>query len=320
MDGFTTKGGNRSPLHQKLAFLALTNTIDQWNSEYPRLASQLLDDKDQHLLSECYAAHLMPTAPSLWWNGNNASIATCLILPEAYPSLNHGSWKGSKIKASDILRTWREDAARLYPFSEIDDDDHENTSIEDMAQDPGQESENVISFSRSLEQCRVNDQNDFDEYNRDVTYIAESPASNKKRKADSSLSQVATPKRAKQNRSIYDDESSDDEILVRRQRPHARANVRPRRPAALIITPPHVGESTPTILIDSDSDDEEPVAPGRRQGRGERKESIEPVMVNPSRLSLTPICTVTAIEPVEALQEKHSCIATLDSRLCRQIP
>ncbi|KAK1451457.1 hypothetical protein CMEL01_06031 [Colletotrichum melonis] len=323
MDDFNDDRGNRASLHQQLAFLALTNEIDNWNSQCPQLATQLLNDNDQQLISKYYKAHLMPTARSFWWNGENAYIATSILLPEVYPLLKNNHWKRNRLKATDILRTWREDAARLLPFDDVDNEELGNTRVEEeeeeIEEDSVEEDRDVRSLSRSLQQCGMNDQHDAEEDTEDVIFLAERPAPSKKRKAESPLSPVITPKKAKHHqsvdKSVYDVESSDDDIIVRRRRPLAKSAGLPRVwPAGTLITPPQSDGSSPTILIDSDSDDQEPLSMGRRRGRRlfERKESPNPSMERQSQLGLSPIWTVAATEPVEAPKEKHNCVAALE--------
>ncbi|KAK1638881.1 hypothetical protein BDP81DRAFT_392280 [Colletotrichum phormii] len=177
----------------------------------------------------------------------------------------------------------------------------------------------------------------MEEDTEDVLVVAESPNRSKKRKANSPLSQVITPKRVKHQQSVYDVESSDDDVVVRRRRPHAKSAILPRRPATTPITPPQSGGYTSTILIDSDSndqepllvrrhrdrcvilidsdsDDQEPLSMGRRRVRRlfERKESPKPLLERPSPLDLSPIRTVATIEPVKAPKEKHNCVAALE--------
>ncbi|KAI3545912.1 hypothetical protein CABS03_01284 [Colletotrichum abscissum] len=325
MDDFNDDRGNRASLHQQLAFLALTNAIDNWNSQCPHLATQLLNDNDQHLITECYKAHLMPTARSFWWNGENANIATSILLPKMYPLLENNYWKRDRLKATDILRTWRQDAARLLPFDDVDNEELGKTRVEEeeeeIEEDSVEEDRDVRSLSRSLQQCGMNDQHDTEEDTEDVIFVTERPAPSKKRKAESPLSPVITPKRAKHHqsvdKSVYDVESSDDDIIVRRRRPLAKSAGLPRVwPAGTLITPPQSDGSSPTILIDSDSDsdDQEPLWMGRRRGRRlfERKESPKPSMERQSPLGLSPIRTVATTEPVEAPKEKHNCVAALE--------
>ncbi|KAK1541493.1 hypothetical protein CPAR01_07482 [Colletotrichum paranaense] len=345
MDDFDDRG-NRASLHEQLAFFALTNEIDYWNSQCPQLATQLLNDNDQHVISACYKAHLMPTARSFWWNGENANIATSILLSEMYPLLENNYWKRSRLKATDILRTWRQDAARLLPFDDVDNEELGNTRVEEeeeeIEEDSVEEDRDVRSLSRSLQQCGMNDQHDTEEDTEDVIFVAERPAPSKKRKVESPLSPVITPKRAKHHqsvdKSVYDFESSDDDIIVRRRRPLAKSAGLPRIwPAGTLITPPQSDGSSPTVLIDSysddqeplsisrrrdrlvtstdsDSDDQEPLSMGRRRGRRlfERKESPKPSMERQSQLGLSPIRTVATTEPVEAPKEKHNCVAALE--------
>ncbi|KXH46645.1 hypothetical protein CNYM01_09944 [Colletotrichum nymphaeae SA-01] len=320
MDDSNADRGNRASLREQLAFLALTNAIENWNSQCPGLATQLLNDSDQRLISECYKAHLMPTAHSFWWNGENANIATSILLPEMYPLLEDNYWKRSRLKATDILRTWRKDAASLLPFDDVEDEELQNTLVEEREEeteeDSVEEDRDVRSLSRSLQQCGMNDQHDTEEDTGDVIFVAERPAPSKKRRAESPLSPVITPKRAKHHqsvvKSVYDVESSDDDIIVRRRRPFARSAGLPRVwPAGTLITPPQSDGSSPTNLIDSesddqeplttsrrrvtstdsDSDDQEPLSMGRRRGRRllNRKQSPKPWMERPSPLGLSPI-------------------------------
>ncbi|KAF4775260.1 hypothetical protein HER10_EVM0008438 [Colletotrichum scovillei] len=339
MDDSNADRGNRASLREQLAFLALTNAIDNWNSQCPGLATQLLNDSDQRLISECYKAHLMPTARSFWWNGENANIATSILLPEMYPLLEDNYWKRSRLKATDILRTWRKDAASLLPFDDVEDEELQNTLVEEREEDSVEEDRDVRSLSRSLQQCGMNDRHDTEEDTGDVIFVTEGPAPSKKRRAESPLSPVITPKRAKHHqsvvKSVHDVESSDDDIIVRRRRPLARSAGLPRVwPAGTLITPPQSDGSSPTILIDSesddqeplttsrrrvtstdsDSDDQEPLSMGRRRGRRlfKRKQSPKPWMERPSPLGLSPIRTVATTEPVEAPEEKHNCVAALE--------
>ncbi|EXF74863.1 hypothetical protein CFIO01_04191 [Colletotrichum fioriniae PJ7] len=325
MDDINVGRGNRTSLHQQLAFLALTNAIDNWNSQCPQLATQLLNDNDQRLISECYTAHLMPTARSFWWSGENADIATSILLPQMYPLLERNYWKHNRFKASDILRTWRKDAARLLPFDDIDDEECGNTFVqvreEETEEDSVEQNSDVRSLSRSLQQCGMNDQHGMEEDTEDVIFVAERRALGKKRKAASPLSPVSTPKRAKTHQCVdkfvYDFESSDDDVVVRRRRPLAKTAGLPRVwPADALITPPQSDGSSPTILIDSDSDmdDQKPLSMERRRGRRifKRKESPKPSMERPSPLGLSPIRTVATTEPVEVPKEKHNCVAALE--------
>ncbi|KXH50016.1 hypothetical protein CSIM01_07274 [Colletotrichum simmondsii] len=346
MDDFNADRGNRVSLHEQLAFLALTNAIDNWNSQCPGLATQLLNDNDQRLISECYKAHLMPTARSFWWNGENANIATSILLPEMYPLLKNNYWKRNRSKATDILKTWRKDAASLLPFDDVDNEEIGYTLVEEREEeteeDSVEEDKDIRSLSRSLQQCEMEDQHDTEEDTEDVIFVAERPAPSKKRRAEIPLSPVITPKRAKHyqsvDKSVYDVESSDDDIIVRRRRPLVKSADLPRVwPAGTLITPPQSDGSSSTILIDSesdgqeplsisrrrdrrvtstdsDSDDQEPLSMGRRRGRRlfKRKESPKPRMQRPSPLGLSPIRTVAITEPVEAPKEKHNCVAALE--------
>ncbi|KAL2880823.1 hypothetical protein SGCOL_003850 [Colletotrichum sp. CLE4] len=254
-----------------------------------------------------------------------------------YPLLGDNYWKHSRFKASDVLRTWRKDAVRLYPFNEIEDEESESTLVRGREEDSVDQDRVVRSLSRSLQQCGMDDQHDMEEDTEDVLVVAERPIPSKKRKANSPLSQVITPKRVKHKQSVYDVESSDDDVVVRRRRPHAKSAILPRRPATTPITPPQSGGYTSTILVDSDrdgqepilvrrhrdrrvilidpdSDDQEPLSMGRRRGRRlfERKESPQPLTERPSPLDLSPIRNVATIEPVEAPEKKHNCVAALE--------
>ncbi|KAK1503515.1 hypothetical protein CTAM01_04827 [Colletotrichum tamarilloi] len=262
-----------------------------------------------------------------------------------YPLLENNYWKRDRLKATDILRTWRQDAARLLPFDDVDNEELGNTGVEEeeeIEEDSVEEDRDVRSLSRSLQQCGMNDQHDTEEDTEDVIFVAERPAPSKKRKAESPLSPVITPKRAKHHqsvdKSVYDVESSDDDIIVRRRRPLAKSAGLPRVwPAGTLITPPQSDGSSPTVLVDSDSDDQEPLSisrrrdrlvtstdsdsddqeplsMGRRRGRRlfERKESPKPSMERQSQLGLSPIRTVATIEPVEAPKDKHNCVAALE--------
>ncbi|KAK1724803.1 uncharacterized protein BDZ83DRAFT_621965 [Colletotrichum acutatum] len=266
----------------------------------------------------------MPTARSFWWNGENANIATSILLLEMHPLLKKNYWKNNRIQASDILRTWRKDAARLLPFDEVSNEELGNTLVEEREDETEEDSVEVDGdiriLSRSLQQRGMNDQSDTEEDTEDVIFVAERPAPSSKRKAVSPLSPVITPKRAKHHqsvdKSVYDFEDSDNDIVVRRRRPLTESAGLPRvLPADALITPPQSDGSSPTILIDSDIDDQEPLSMGRRRGRRllfERKESPKHLMERLSPLGLSPIRTVATTEPVEAPKEKHNCVAALE--------
>ncbi|KAF6801035.1 hypothetical protein CSOJ01_12037 [Colletotrichum sojae] len=117
---------------ERLALLALTYEIDLWNHEFLKVAKKHLSDADQNLISNCYREHLAPFARgSIWWRDDNARIALTVLLPERYPLLATKSWKRNRDKTRGILRTWRRDAARIFPeltedgFGDEDSDDEE---------------------------------------------------------------------------------------------------------------------------------------------------------------------------------------------------
>ncbi|GKT82723.1 hypothetical protein CT0861_05316 [Colletotrichum tofieldiae] len=299
--------GHRASPDGQLAFLALTHTIDQWNSKYPHLASQLLDDTDQQLLSEYYAAHLMPVARSFWWNGDNAHKAKTQLLYEKYPLVKAAAWKRNRDKASDILRIWRKDAKHLCTElngNGVDDDLSGGKTDEEV--DEETEDGPGVSHSTASE----------DEDSASTIVVATNRDT--KRKADERLGRVETPKKARKC-SIFEEESSEDEIFEFRHRSKAKPTTpTPKRAVAAMITPPQSGESTAAIRTDSDNEDDEPIAMrkyrgrrGRRSRRVEPERPVETVVVDAVPLNLNLVQTTVSAEPAEAPIWEHNCLAAL---------
>ncbi|KZL72147.1 hypothetical protein CI238_00847 [Colletotrichum incanum] len=315
MTPYGPKKGHRASFDDKLAFLALTHTIDQWNSKYPHLASQLLDDIDQQLLSECYAAHLMPVARSFWWNGDNAHRAKTQLLYEKYPLIKAAAWKRNGDKARDILRIWRKDAALLYTaLSKNGGDDDVSVGKADEEVDEETEDGPGVSPSTASE----DEAGESDEEAASTIVVAINRDT--KREADGTLGRVEAPKKARKC-PMFDEESSEDETFEIRHRSNAKPTTStPKRAVAAMITPPQSGESTPAIRIDSDTEDEDPIAMRKYQGRrGRRRRRVEPegpantdtAVVDTAPLTFTLIQTMVSTEPAEAPTQKHNCLAAL---------
>ncbi|KAJ0163788.1 hypothetical protein CTA2_2408 [Colletotrichum tanaceti] len=252
-----TKRGRSSP-NDRLAFLALTHTIDQWSCQYPHLADELLGDTDQQLLSELYVAHLVPAARSFWWNDDNYHRAMGQLLKEKYPVVKVVAWKNSGPKASNLLQTWREDAALLYTdLIGAGRDDNVPSSEADEEVDEETDSTPNVSHSHAAEL----DEAEFDEQVEKYTVAVTKP--DIKRKASKTLSRVEKPKKARE-RSVYDEESSEDDTFEMRHRAKMGRKFSTLKPAATaLMTPPQSDNSTLTIVIDSDSENEDLAATSR---------------------------------------------------------
>ncbi|TQN71115.1 hypothetical protein CSHISOI_04351 [Colletotrichum shisoi] len=299
------KRGRSSP-DDRLAFLALTYTIDQWSYQIPHLADKLLEDRDQQLLSELYVAHLMPAARSFWWNGDNYHRAMDQLLKEKYPVVKVVAWKWSGPKASNLLKIWREDAALLYtdlvgpgrednvPGGEADQEvDEETDVISEVSQSYAAELDEVES-DEEVEECTRPDI---------------------KRKASKTLGRIETSKKARV-RSVYDQESSEDDIFEIRHRPKMRPMFSTPRPAATaLMTPPQSSKSTLTIVIASDSEDEDLAATTSRPATGKPDGPV--AASDPAPLSLTPVQTVASIEPAEEPTQKHNCLTAIRETIDR---
>ncbi|WQF78454.1 hypothetical protein CDEST_03468 [Colletotrichum destructivum] len=248
-----TKRGRSSP-DDRLAFLALTYTIDQWSYQIPHLADKLLEDRDQQLLSELYVAHLMPAARSFWWNGDNYHRAMDQLLKEKYPVVKVVAWKSSGPKASNLLKIWREDAALLYTDL-VGPGREDNVPSGEADQEVEEETDVILEVSQSHAA-------ELDEVESDEE-VKKCTSPNIKRKASKTLGRVETSKKARA-RSVYDQESSEDDIFEIRHRPKMRPTFSTPRPVATaLMTPPQSSKSTLTIVVDSDSENEDLAATSR---------------------------------------------------------
>ncbi|WYZ34263.1 hypothetical protein EsH8_I_000539 [Colletotrichum jinshuiense] len=284
MAHFRTRRGNQELLDSRLAFLALTFIVDEWNHEYPHVTSDLLSDSDQQLLTRFYTIHLMPTAHSFWWNSDNANRAKTELVNAKYPLVKSSTWKRSRPKATDILKIWRKDAARLFP-----------ELVEDGLVDC-QSSKNGEALKKM-----------------EVAAVA-ATGRDRKRRGDDTVNQSTTPKRTTMT-SVYDGlQHSDDGVS------HSRSNSNPKTPiskgvASAVLTPPESNESGSTTLNDSDSEDQEPVPMRRRRNiRGRltvREGTPEHVPADPTPSDTTPVWTVASIKPVEQPHQYHTCMVTL---------
>ncbi|KAK6226564.1 hypothetical protein QIS74_00119 [Colletotrichum tabaci] len=304
-----TKRGRSSP-DDRLAFLALTHTIDQWSYQIPHLADKLLEDRDQQLLSELYVAHLMPAARSFWWNGDNYHRAMDQLLKEKYPVVKVVAWKWSGLKASNLLKIWREDAALLYtdlvgPGRE----DNVHSGEADQEVDGEKDVVSEVSQSHAAERDEVESDEEVKKYTVEAT------RPDIKRKASKILGRIETSKKARA-RSVYDEESSEDDIFEIRHRPKMRPTFSTPRPAATaLMTPPQSSKSTITIVIASDSEDEDLAATTSRLATGQPDGPV--AASDPAPLSLTPVQTVASIEPAEELTQKHNCLAAIRETIDR---
>ncbi|KAK2057984.1 hypothetical protein LY76DRAFT_636182 [Colletotrichum caudatum] len=309
------QGGHRASLHDRLAFLALTHTIDQWNSKCPGFASQLLDDADQQLLSECYVAHFMPTAHSFWWDGDNANIAVTHLLREKYPQVEVAAWKRSRSKASDILKSWRKDAALLHTQLIKNGRDDDDVSGEEAGEDVGEETEDGLDVRQS-----PGAEDGEDGFSEGATEAVVVPHSRDTKRRGKAPGRIELPKRS---RKCFDHgcEGSDDDVFgLCRSKAKPTAST-PKRAVAAMITPPQSGGLSPVISIDSGTEDESPLEArgyyGRRR-RGRRRRLVEPesppadaAVAGPAPLTLTVVRTMASIEPAEAPAHEHECLAAL---------
>ncbi|KDN62038.1 hypothetical protein CSUB01_02222 [Colletotrichum sublineola] len=307
-------GGYHASLDDQLAFLALTHTIDQWNSQYPLLASQLLNDTDQQLLSECYVAHLMPAADSFWWNGDNASIAMTHLLKQKYPQVKVAVWKRNRLKASDLLKTWRKDAALLYTQVIKNGRDDYDVTGEEADEYVGEETEDGLYASQSS--AAEDGEGESSKGTTDAMVVAHSRYT--KRRVEAS-ERIESPKKARK-RFVYDSEGSEDEVFGLCRSKAKLAASTPKRAAAAMLTSPQSGQSSPVALVDSNTEDEGPLEArgyyGRRRGRRHRlvepeSPPVDAAMANPVPLSLTRIRTMASIEPTKTPTHEHKCLAAL---------
>ncbi|KAK1990853.1 hypothetical protein LX36DRAFT_663833 [Colletotrichum falcatum] len=306
--------GHRASLEDQLAFLALTHTIDEWNSQCPGVASQLLDDADQQLLSECYAAHLMPTAHSFWWNGDNANTAVTRLLEKKYPQVKGASWKRNRSKASDILMTWRKDAALLYTQVVKNRGDDDGASGETADKDFGEEAEDDFSIPQSS--AAEDGEGEPREGVADALVVGHGRDTKRRVEAPG---RIESPKKARRSFVCYSEGSEDEVFGLCRPKAKPAAST-PKRAVSAMLTPPQSGGSSPVVLVDSGTEDEGPLEArgyyGRRRGR--RRRPVEPespttdaAVASPAGLTLTLARTVASIEPSEAPAHKHECLAAL---------
>lgn len=284
MAHFRTRRGNQELLDSRLAFLALTFIVNEWNHEYPHITSDLLSDSDQQLLTRFYTMHLMPTAHSFWWNSDNANRARTELVNAKYPLVQSNTWKRSRPKAADVLKIWRKDSARLFP------------ELVEGGLEDGQSSKSGEAATKM-----------------EVAAVA-ATGRDRKRRGDDTVIQSSTPKRTKMA-SCYDGLQNSDSCVSR-----SRSNSNPKTPtskgvAGAVLTPPGSNESGSTTLNDSDSEDQEPVPMRRRRSiRGRltvRKETPEHVPADPTPSNTTPVWTVASIKPVEQPRQYRTCMVTL---------
>ncbi|KAF6829192.1 hypothetical protein CPLU01_08082 [Colletotrichum plurivorum] len=270
---------------EKLALLALTYEINEWNNEFLKVAEKHLSDADQNFLSNCYREHLRPIVHgSIWWNDDNARIALTVLLPERYPLLATKSWKRNHEKTRGILRTWRKDVARIFP-----------ELTEDGFGDDG---------------------SDEEEYD-----LSWQPARNKKRKGDA----VQEDPRKNYKKPAISRSESPKVGDYQKARKTANTPFRPKpyAPATGLITPPHSIEGTPVAGSDSDSEDGEPIPMRRRRARPPMTPTQSPPLRSataaaayPSPLSISPTCTMASIAPVAASRHREADrIATFEDAL-----
>ncbi|KAL0939524.1 uncharacterized protein CTRU02_206134 [Colletotrichum truncatum] len=275
MAHLTNAGADPASLDSRLALLALTAEIDEWNHKNPR-STEFLNNSDQELLSNFFVAHLMPTAPSVWWNGDNAQRARTELLCEKYPQLKTRHWRNSGQKSIDVLRVWRKDALRLFP---------------------------------ELIGNRYSDGADTD--NESVVPFSTSPSN--KRKQKRAMADLVAKKARKlpitPTKSMLGENSDEDDRLASTPaKPH-------QQPVPSIITPSPSSGSSSITMSNSDSEDEPFVPRRRRLHRQSSIEAPpdEPVVASSlPLLSISPTRTVVSIEPLELPEKKAAYMATFD--------
>ncbi|KAF9873542.1 hypothetical protein CkaCkLH20_09001 [Colletotrichum karsti] len=320
-------------VEDRLAFLALTSEIDLYCHECPK-SRDFLDDNDQELLDRCYKAHLMPTAPSFWWNNDNASLARITLLGNAYPLLRNDKhlqkskkrlqpskkWRQCERQRKKVLKAWREDALRLFPeltdgldqelrqkLSDeaddmIDNDMIDNDMIDDDMVDVDIINNNAIDKITDFDTDEETDEEEEEE----EAYVFAMNTRSKKRK----LEDVDEMMSKKVKKLTISPPGS----------PVARSSFNSSQPASTptrdwerakpeLITPPRSGYNTPIIVISDDEDsdagddedEEDPIPMGRRRRRpvGKPIETLNPSAAYHTSLSIshTHTIAVASIQP-----------------------
>ncbi|KAF6817265.1 hypothetical protein CMUS01_12125 [Colletotrichum musicola] len=269
-----TSSAEHEAVLEKLALLAITYEINEWNNEFLKVAEKHLSDADQTFLSNCYREHLMPIKRgSIWWRDDNARIALTVLLPERYPLLATKSWKRNREKTRAILRTWRKDAARIFP--ELTEDGFGDEESDD-------------------EEC-------------DVIW---KPAPTKKRKGDA-IQEDARKNYKKPT--ISRSESPVDDRQEARKTANTPFRPKPHAPATGLVTPPQSIEGTPVTGSDSDSEDCEPIPMRRRRARPPTTPTQSPPLRSVaaagayrSPLSISPTRTMASIAPVASSRHREA--------------
>ncbi|KAK2038664.1 hypothetical protein LZ31DRAFT_608169 [Colletotrichum somersetense] len=256
----------------------------------------------------------MPTAHSFWWNGDNAKIAVTHLLKEKYPQVEVAAWKRNRSKASDILESWRKDAALLYTQLIKNGRDDDGVSGEEAAEDVGEKTEDGLEVPQSPDA-----DDEEDEFGEGATEAVVVPHSRDTKRRGEAPGRIKLPKRSRKCFG-YGREGSDDEgfgLCRSKAKPMAST---PKRAVAAMITPPQSGKSSPIILIDSGTEDESPLEARGYYGRnrGRRRRLVEPesppadaALADPAPLTLTVVRTMASIEPAEAPAHEHECLAAL---------
>lgn len=321
----------------------------------------------------------MPAARSFWWNGDNYHRAMDQLLKEKYPVVKVVAWKGSGPKTSNLLKIWREDAALLYTdlvgpgrednvhsgeadqevdgekdvvsevsqshAAELDevesDEEVKKYTIEATRPDIKRKASKTLGRIETSKKARARSVYDEESSEDDIfeirhrpkmrptfstprpaaTALMTPPQSSKFTlttvvDSDSENEDLAATSRLKTDRSVYDEESSEDDIFEIRHGPKMRPTFSTPRPAATLLkAPPQSGESTLTIVIASDSEDEDLAATTSRLATGQPDGPV--AASDLAQLSLTPVQTVASIEPAEELTQKHNCLTAIRETIDR---
>ncbi|KAK1585112.1 uncharacterized protein LY79DRAFT_591658 [Colletotrichum navitas] len=256
----------------------------------------------------------MPTAHSFWWNGDNANMAMTNLVQIKYPLVQVAGWKRNLLTASDILKTWRKDAALLYTKLIKNGGDDDDVSGEEADEDFGEDTKDGLNLRQSF--AAESGEGESSEGAPDAIFVAHSRETKRRVEAPR---RIESPKKARKH-FIYESEDSENEVFG-----FCRSNAKPlastpKRAAAALITPTQSGESSPIILVDSETESEGPFEArgyyGRRRGRRcrfVRPESppADAAVADPAPLALTLVQTMASIEPAEAPAHEHECLAAL---------
>ncbi|EFQ31746.1 uncharacterized protein GLRG_06721 [Colletotrichum graminicola M1.001] len=256
----------------------------------------------------------MPAAHSFWWNGDNANMAMTHFLKNKYPLVQVTAWKRNPSTASDILKTWRKDAALLYTKVIKNGGDDDDVSGEEADEDVGENTEDGLNLPQSF--AAEGGEGESSEGAADAIFTAHSRETKRRVEAPR---RIESPKKARKH-FIHESEGSEDDVFgFRRSNAKPTAST-PKRAVAALITPTRSGGSSPIILVDSGTENEGPFEArgyyGRRRGR--RCRFVRPesppadiVVADPSPLTLTLVQTMASIEPAEAPAHEHECLAAL---------